>query len=227
MHTPCSTTPAGPTRQAIRRNRHGPRCIHDEGSHDKRAFRGSITRPLHSLSTLRQVPRDTRRKTRFPLLATLRGGICLPAGLQRRVSDLLLTSHPPFPSLPGARTQLEWHCRKPRFWKSGEDGKAPILPSSAYSSHRQCHSGRSSFLTGLIPAKKMRTQLEWHGPDPLSFGGRQVLRFDRRGLLHGGMPPMTCGFAHSPVYRKAGFPSDARSSRPTARRSGCTFGTTH
>ena len=32
--TPCSPTPAGPTRQAIRRYRHGPRDVHDEGSHD-------------------------------------------------------------------------------------------------------------------------------------------------------------------------------------------------
>ena len=59
-------------------------------------FRGSITRPLHSLSTLRQVPRDTRRKTRFPLLATLRDGIGYPQdSIERlRVASYISSSLP-------------------------------------------------------------------------------------------------------------------------------------
>ncbi len=32
---PCSPTPAGPTRQALRRSRLGPRYVHNEGSHDQ------------------------------------------------------------------------------------------------------------------------------------------------------------------------------------------------
>ena len=35
---PCSPTPAGPTRQAIRRHRRGPRSDNDEGSRDIKAF---------------------------------------------------------------------------------------------------------------------------------------------------------------------------------------------
>jgi hypothetical protein len=74
---PCSPTPAGPTRQALRRNRHGPRTYNNEGSHEG-FFRGSITRLQHSLSTLRPRHCCTGRKTRFPLLATLRDGIGYP-----------------------------------------------------------------------------------------------------------------------------------------------------
>src|SRR5213078_4748138 len=81
--TPCSPTPAGPTRQALRRRRCSPRDVHGEGSREE-YFRGSITRPWHSLSTLRPVPYDTRRKTRFPLLATLRDGISYPQDSNER-----------------------------------------------------------------------------------------------------------------------------------------------
>ena len=35
---PCSPTPAGPTRQALRRRRRGPRYVHNEGSHDHYSF---------------------------------------------------------------------------------------------------------------------------------------------------------------------------------------------
>ena len=101
---PCSTTPAGPTRQAIRRRRRGPRYSPRRRLPRQKFFRGSITRPWHSLSTLRGLGYpSTARKTRFPLLATLRGRDWLPAGFQRKVSVLLLTSRPPFSSFPGAR----------------------------------------------------------------------------------------------------------------------------
>src|SRR5713226_1931892 len=53
-------------------------------------FRGSITRPLHSLSTLRRVHCCTRRKTRFPLLATLRDGIGYPQDSNERFQSCLL-----------------------------------------------------------------------------------------------------------------------------------------
>ena len=44
--TPCSSTPAGPTRQALRRSRRGPRYVHDEGSHD-----GTLGAQSHGLGT--------------------------------------------------------------------------------------------------------------------------------------------------------------------------------
>src|SRR6516164_6422633 len=65
-----------------------------------------MARLRHALSTLRQVPRDTRRKTRFPLLATVRDGIGYPQDSTERFPIMLLTSRPPFSSLPGARTSL-------------------------------------------------------------------------------------------------------------------------
>ena len=43
-------------------------------------FRGSITRPSHSLSTLRSAPRETPRKTRFRLVASLCPAGFGPAG---------------------------------------------------------------------------------------------------------------------------------------------------
>ena len=92
--TPCSSTPAGPTRQALRRRQRGPRYVHDEGSHDILFFRGSIARPWHSLSTLRPVPCGTRRKTRFPLLATLRGGIGYPQDSSERFPSCFLHLFP-------------------------------------------------------------------------------------------------------------------------------------
>ena len=71
-------------------------------------FRGSIARLQHALSTLRQVPRDTRRTTRFPRLATVRGGMGCPQDSAERFQRMLLTSRPPFSSFPGARTFLFW-----------------------------------------------------------------------------------------------------------------------
>jgi hypothetical protein len=56
----------------------------------KSSFRGSITRLWHSLSTLRQVPHDTRRKTRFPLSATLRDGIGYPQDSYERFQTVVI-----------------------------------------------------------------------------------------------------------------------------------------
>jgi hypothetical protein len=51
----------------------------------RRNSRGSMTRPWHSLSTLRGLGRPSAaRKTRFPLLATLRGGIGYPQDSNER-----------------------------------------------------------------------------------------------------------------------------------------------
>src|SRR5205823_8673682 len=58
-------------------------------------FRGSITRPVRSLSTLRSSDYSDRtpRKTRFPLAATLGGAGLSPAGLLQEVSTLCFNSH--------------------------------------------------------------------------------------------------------------------------------------
>ncbi len=73
------------THQAITVQRHGPRYVHGEGSHDLSSFRGSIARPWDWLFTLRPVRCRTRRKTRFRLLAKrCRAGISTPQGCYER-----------------------------------------------------------------------------------------------------------------------------------------------
>jgi hypothetical protein len=81
---PCSWTPAGPRRQAIRRLRHGPRCSDDEGSHDK-ALSG-----LDSRAWARAVyasslgsPQDHARLA-SGCLASFPGGIGYPQGSYER-----------------------------------------------------------------------------------------------------------------------------------------------
>jgi len=58
-------------------------------------FRGSITQPVRSLSTLRgsDCSDRTPRKTRFPLAANLGGSGLSPAGLLQEVSTLCFNSH--------------------------------------------------------------------------------------------------------------------------------------
>jgi hypothetical protein len=52
-----------------------PRSVHDEGSH-KRVFRGSITRPLHSLSTLRHAGYPNATQDSLPSAGhALTGGV--------------------------------------------------------------------------------------------------------------------------------------------------------
>src|SRR5262245_40146067 len=60
-----------------------------------RNFRGSITRPVDSLSTLRPVRRRTRRKTRFRLVASLCRVGFAPTGFQRPISAALAASLAP------------------------------------------------------------------------------------------------------------------------------------
>jgi hypothetical protein len=73
-----------------------PSAILTTSAPTTRIFRGSITRPTHSLSTLRHNGHPWPRKTCFRLLASFTGRDWLPAGLLCRVSELL-TSHPPCP----------------------------------------------------------------------------------------------------------------------------------
>jgi hypothetical protein len=67
---PCSSTPVGPTHQALAMRRRGPRCVHDEGSRT-----GTFEAQSHDFGTgcLRFAGRvaPTPRKTRFRLLAKL------------------------------------------------------------------------------------------------------------------------------------------------------------
>lgn len=58
-------------------------------------FRGSITQPARSLSTLRSSDYSDRtpRKTRFPPAANLIGTGLSPAGLLQEVSTLCFNSH--------------------------------------------------------------------------------------------------------------------------------------
>jgi hypothetical protein len=86
---PCSSTPAGPTRLAVAANRHGPRCVHREGS-CVRTFEAQS----HGFGTgcLRFAGRvaPTPRKTRFRLLARLsRAGLTT-----RRVPSKGFTMYP-------------------------------------------------------------------------------------------------------------------------------------
>lgn len=60
-----------------------------------RKFRGSITRPIDSLSTLRPVRRRTRRKTRFRLVASLCRVGFAPTGFHRPISAALAASLAP------------------------------------------------------------------------------------------------------------------------------------
>ena len=93
---PCSSTPADRMHQAagdarryclpLQLTASAPRSV---------TFRGSITQPVRSLSTLRSSDCSDRtpRKTRFPLAANLGGTGLSPAGLRQEVSTLCFNSH--------------------------------------------------------------------------------------------------------------------------------------
>ena len=102
MNVPCSSTPAGPLRSATAAHwcclplfgrRRLPRLS---------AFRGSITRPAHSLSTLRRVDYSTTTQDSLPAAGQpYRAGV-----VTRRVpSKGFRSSHPPFPGFAW-RTQI-------------------------------------------------------------------------------------------------------------------------
>jgi len=73
----------------------------------RKVFRRSIAGLSGSLSTLRRAGYPAPTQDSLPAVGqTLLDGL-LPAGSQRKVSGVLLTSHPPFPSLLGAITSTE------------------------------------------------------------------------------------------------------------------------
>ena len=97
---PCSPTPAGPnTPGHYDVSAWSPRLTSTRAP--ARNFRGSITRPWHSLSTLRGEGHPSPRKTRFRLPARLcRAGFVHPQGSIERFPSF--ESLPPLLSFPGA-----------------------------------------------------------------------------------------------------------------------------
>jgi hypothetical protein len=82
-----------------------PPLVQAVGSLREACFRGSMARPPHSLSTLRPRGRPGGRKTRFWLLARLyRVGLATHRVPSKGFRVVPLTSLPPFPGLPDART---------------------------------------------------------------------------------------------------------------------------
>jgi len=92
---PCSSTPADRIRQASKTYPMLPSARLTASAPRSVTFRGSITQPVHSLSTLRSSDYSDRtpRKTRFPLAANLVGAGLSPAGLLQEVSTLCFNSH--------------------------------------------------------------------------------------------------------------------------------------
>jgi len=111
---PCSLTPAGPSCLALTTGRPGPRPKQNEG-YPRLQFRGSITRPQHSLFTLRRADCSTTTQNSLPA-----DWLGPPAGLDtRRVPtkgfrDSYITSS----SFP----KLAWRT-------SGGPGRFPALGS--------------------------------------------------------------------------------------------------
>ena len=81
--------------QAFTTRRHGPRLHHHEGSRVD-GFRGSITRPGHSRSTLRRTGCPVATPDSLSATGQVLPDGLSPAGFHRKVSAT--SSHPPFPS---------------------------------------------------------------------------------------------------------------------------------
>jgi len=101
--SPCSSTPAGPATPGHNKVcRHGPRYVHNEGSHNNESFEaqshGFGTRCLRFVEGV-ATPDAKLASGCWPSSA---GRDWLPAGLQRKVS--MHQALPPFRSFPDART---------------------------------------------------------------------------------------------------------------------------
>ena len=96
VDVPCSKTPARPRHPVISMPRYSlPRRIQRRPSRDA-WFRGSVTRPAHSLCTLRSAgyPRPTQHSVPAGD-QPLPGRVMLPAGLLYRFHDVAMSSFPP------------------------------------------------------------------------------------------------------------------------------------
>ena len=103
MLMPCSSTPAGPIRQALRRHRHGPRYVHNEGSHDIRL--SGLNSTASALAAYASQDGLLHHHARLASRCRpLYGTGLITRRIPRKVSKMRLTSHPPSSSLPGART---------------------------------------------------------------------------------------------------------------------------
>ena len=113
MNVPCSSTPAGPLRSATAALRC---CLPPFGRRRLPrfpTFRGSITRPAHSLSTLRRVGYPTATQDSLPA-----AGQPYRAGLVTRwvPTKGFRSSHPPFPG-------FAWRTHfKASKWARGQTG---------------------------------------------------------------------------------------------------------
>ena len=87
-------------------------------------FRGSIARPVRSLSTLRRRGHPRRRKTRFRLLASITGRV-RPAGLRYKVSTLHFYMSSPLSEPPDAPGKT---ISSPRFRSSTPASRRPRSP---------------------------------------------------------------------------------------------------
>ena len=107
MHVPRSSTPVGRERSAdFRAHDVAFRTLKNVGPTKIPVSRSSMTRPVHTLSTLRPRGHPVGRKTRFRLpQPSLAGRDWLPAGFHYEVSSGLLI--PPRPGLAW-RTQTTW-----------------------------------------------------------------------------------------------------------------------
>ncbi len=98
---PCSSTPAGSARQAIRRAAFAFRLNNDVGTHKVVYFgarsHGLQTRCLRFASRIT----PTTRKTRFRLVASLDRAGLITCGIPKKVSGVFYIL-PPSPGFPGA-----------------------------------------------------------------------------------------------------------------------------
>ena len=105
---PCSPTPAGPTHQAIT-------CVGAAPAMSQRRLPREIISGLNRTALALAVYASSGRlPAQHARLASgcwpaLPGGIGYPQGSMRKVSEVLLTSLPPFPSFPGADPSLFRH----------------------------------------------------------------------------------------------------------------------
>ena len=99
---PCSPTPAGRNASGLYDASARPPFRPRRRLLTSTVFRGSITRPGHSLSTLRRVGRPTTTQDSLSATGQVLPDGLSPAGFHRKVSAT--SSHPPFPSFVCARS---------------------------------------------------------------------------------------------------------------------------
>ena len=94
MYVPCSQTPAGPSRQALTARRCGLPLLAQRRLPRLRFFRGSITRPIHPLSTLRRMDHSTTTQDSLPAVASFAGQDASSCKVPTK--GFSYPSHPPF-----------------------------------------------------------------------------------------------------------------------------------